>query len=166
MAGLISPTAGRCIRSAIKRRARRQTLPCSSESTQARRRSPLPSSNGIDFSRSEDFGFVGDAFVAQLGDQAPVVGKVLGPVGFKVVRVNVKTGVIRDFAVNFGKENGPASKLESGGLERPLSVRFDKAGRSLYVVDFGVMTMTEKGPEPKQGTGVLWRITRAGKAAG
>lgn len=119
------------------------------------------SSNGMDFSRDPSFGFVGDAFVAQFGDQAPAVGKVMHPVGFKVVRVDVKTGVIRDFAVNLGKDNGPASKLKKGGLERPVSVRFDKAGRSLYVVDFGIMAVDES-VQPKQGTGVLWRITRAG----
>ena len=35
-------------------------------------------------------------------------------------------------------------------------------GDALYVVDFGVMTIGPKGPEPKPGTGVLWRITREG----
>ena len=122
------------------------------------------SSNGIDISRDPSFGHVGDAFVAQFGDQAPDVGKVLHPVGFKVVRVDLKTGVIRDFAVNRGKDNGPASHLKAGGLERPISVRFDRAGKSLYVVDFGVMLMDERGAKPKQGTGALFRITRAASA--
>jgi glucose/arabinose dehydrogenase len=119
------------------------------------------SSNGFDFSRSEAFGHVGDAFVAQFGDQAPGVGKVVHPVGFKVVRVDVKTGVIRDFAVNYGSDNGPASKLKSGGLERPVSARFDRPAAALYVVDFGVLAMDGDQEKPKQGTGVLWRITRA-----
>jgi len=117
------------------------------------------SSNGLDFSRSDAFGHVGEAFVAQFGDMAPKVGKVLSPVGFKVVRVDVRTGVIEDFAVNRGKENGPASRLRTGGLERPVAVRFDPAGRALYVVDFGVMTIGDS-PRPQTGTGVLWRITR------
>ena len=122
------------------------------------------SSNGFDFSRSAAFGHVGDAFVAQFGDMAPDVGKVLAPVGFKVVRVDVRTGVIEDFATNRGKTNGPASRLGSAGLERPIAARFDPSGTALYVVDFGVMTM---GPHPKPafGTGVLWRITRAGNGA-
>ena len=59
---------------------------------------------------------------------APGVGKVLSPVGFKVQRINVKTGVINDFAVNKGRKNGPASKLKKGGLERPLALRFDRTG--------------------------------------
>lgn len=118
------------------------------------------SSNGFDFSRSNAFGFEGEAFVAQFGDMAPEVGKVLAPVGFKVVRVNVNTGVIRDFATNKGRKNGPASWLKSGGLERPVSVKFDAAGQALYIVDFGIMKVTEKGPEPQTGTGVIWKITK------
>jgi glucose/arabinose dehydrogenase len=119
------------------------------------------SSNGLDFSRSAQFGHVGEAFVAQFGDQTPVTGKTLAPVGFRVVRVDVTNGRIEDFAVNRGDESGPASKVGGGGLERPVAVRFDRTGQALYVVDFGVMLMSEKGPEPKPGTGVLWRITRA-----
>jgi glucose/arabinose dehydrogenase len=118
------------------------------------------SSNGLDFSRNPAFGHVGEAFVAQFGDQAPVAGKTLAPVGFKVVRVDVTSGVITEFAVNRGRTNGPASLLGHGGLERPLAVRFDPGGTALYVVDFGVMTMTERGARPRPETGVLWRVTR------
>lgn len=121
------------------------------------------SSNGLDFSRSEAFGFAGHAFVAQFGDQAPVTSKVFGPVGYKIVRVDVKTGDLNDFAVNLGEDNGPASKLGTGGLERPVAVRFDPSGESLYVVDFGVLAMSEKGAAPREGTGVLWRIRRSGR---
>jgi len=120
------------------------------------------SSNGIDFSRSKEFGFEGEAFIAQFGDQAPTVGKVLHPVGYKVVRVNVNTGVINDFAVNKGKENGPGSLLGSGGLERPVAVRFSPDGNALYVVDFGVMLMSSEGAKPQSETGVIWKITRRG----
>lgn len=119
------------------------------------------SSNGIDFSHNPRFGHVGQAFVAQFGDMAEGVGKVLDPVGFRVVRVDPETGRIDPFAVNKGEDNGPASYLDSGGLERPIDVRFNRDGSALYVLDFGVMTMTEKGPEPRQGTGVLWRISPA-----
>jgi glucose/arabinose dehydrogenase len=118
------------------------------------------SSNGFDFSRSDDFGFKGEAFVAQLGDMAPKVGKVLSPVGFKVVRVNVVNGVIRDFATNKGKRNGPASYLGGGGLERPLSVKFSPSGDAMYVVDFGRIQITEKGPQPQMNSGVIWKITK------
>jgi glucose/arabinose dehydrogenase len=117
------------------------------------------SSNGFDFSRHEDFGFVGQAFVAQFGDMAPPVGKVMSPVGYKVVRVDLSTGIIEDFATNKGKVNGPASWLNKAGLERPVAARFDPSGRMLYVVDFGVMMVKDK-PVPQEKTGVLWRITK------
>jgi hypothetical protein len=118
------------------------------------------SSNGIDFSKSTNFGYTGEAFVAQFGDMAPKVGKVLFPVGFKIVRVNVNTGTVRDFAVNKGKRNGPATWLKRGGLERPVSVKFDPSGNALYVVDFGILKMTAQGPQPQMSTGVIWKITK------
>lgn len=118
------------------------------------------SSNGMDFSSSEAFGYKGELFVAEFGDMAPTVGKVLNPVGFKVLRANVQTGILEDFAVNKSKKNAPASKLKKGGLERPLSVKFSPDGKALYVTDFGIVKMTKKGPEPQVGTGVIWKITR------
>ena len=84
---------------------------------------------------------------------------MLAPVGFKVVRVDIETGVIEDFAVNKGKTNGPSSWLHTGGLERPVAARFNRSGETLYVVDFGVMSVTER-PVPQKQTGVLWRITK------
>lgn len=122
------------------------------------------SSDGFDFSFAPEFGYVGQAFVAQFGDEAPTTGKVMRPVGFKVVRVDVDTGVIEDFAVNRGDKNGPASKLGSGGLERPLSARFDPTGKSLYVVDFGVLTQDD-GAHPEPKTGCVWRIYRIADAS-
>jgi glucose/arabinose dehydrogenase len=124
------------------------------------------SADGLDFSRSEEFGHVGDAFVALLGDEAPATGKSLHPVGFKVVRVNTKEGTLHDFAVNKGRKNGPASKLGSGGLERPVAVRFSPQGDSLYVVDFGVMPHDKKGARPQRGTGAIWRITKTAARSG
>ena len=122
------------------------------------------SANGFDFSRNTAFAPVGHAFVAQLGDMVPGVGKTLAPVGFKVVRVDARTGVVRDFAVNRGALQGPASWGGHGGLERPVAARFDPAGTALYVVDFGVLTSDQRGNYPRQGTGAVWRITRVGGA--
>jgi glucose/arabinose dehydrogenase len=122
------------------------------------------SADGFDFSRSAEFGYVGEAFVAMFGDESPAVGKTLDPVGFKVVRVDTKTGISADFAVNRAEKKGPASKVGGGGLERPVAVRFDPSGRSLYVVDFGVLTHSETETKPRQQTGTIWRITRQGAA--
>lgn len=116
------------------------------------------SADGFDFSRSERFGHMGEAFVALLGDESPATGKTLHPVGFKVVRVNIHNGVIEDFAVNRGPKNGPASKIGGGGLERPVAARFDRDGNALYVVDFGVILHDRQGAHPQKGTGVIWKI--------
>lgn len=118
------------------------------------------SSNGMDFSTTDEFGFKDWAFIAQLGDMAPNVGKVLGPVGFKVVMVDVENGIIKDFAVNKGKKNGPASKLKKGGFERPVAVKFSPDGKSLYVVDFGIIEITEGETISHKETGILWKITK------
>ncbi len=120
------------------------------------------SADGFDFSNNPAFGYQGEAFIAEFGDMAPGVGKVLAPVGFKVVRVNVKTGVAEDFAVNKGKKNGPASWLGKGGLERPADTKFDPSGKALYIVDFGILKMTEKGAQPQMNTGVIRKITKEG----
>jgi len=118
------------------------------------------SANGFDFSRSPTFGHVGQAFVAEFGDQAPTTGKTLHPVGFRIVRVDVASGHIEEFAANKGDKVGPASKVGGAGLERPVAAKFDPSGNALYVVDFGVMLMDRTGPKPQEKTGVLWRITR------
>lgn len=120
------------------------------------------SADGIDFSTNAEFGHVGDAFVAEFGDQAPSTGKLLAPVGFKVVRVDVTTGRIEDFAVNKGKKNGPSTRTKREGLERPIAVRFDNTGKALYVVDFGVLREDRDGSHPEEFTGALWKIEATG----
>lgn len=50
--------------------------------------------------------------------------------------------------------------MNGAGLERPITVRFNPAGDALYVVDYGVLAMSEQGPSVRKHTGVLWRITR------
>lgn len=70
------------------------------------------------------------------------------------------TGVINEFASNKGKRNGPASWLKKRGLERPVSVKFDKPGTALYVVDFGILKTDDKGSHPQIKTGMIWRISK------
>ena len=118
------------------------------------------SANGLDVSRSAAFGFEGDVFIAEFGDNVPAVGKALAPVGYKVVRIDPETGTVHDFAANRGGTNGPASWLGTRGLERPIAARFSPDGEALWVVDFGVMTMRGGTYGPRPGTGVLWKITR------
>jgi glucose/arabinose dehydrogenase len=117
---------------------------------------------GLDFSRSDTFGHRGDAFVALFGDQTPATGDLLAPVGFQVVRVETGTGIVHEFAANRGDEVAPGSHEDGGGFERPVAVRFDPSGESLYVVDFGILTETDEGSRPVERSGCLWRIRRGG----
>ena len=91
--------------------------------------------------------------------------KSVTPAGFKVMRVDMKTGQIHDFAVN--KRTGPASKLFHGGFERPSHCQFGPDG-NLYIVDFGIIHIApERGAIRQQmDTGTLWRIRRTSGTAG
>ncbi|MBW3560739.1 MAG: PQQ-dependent sugar dehydrogenase [Proteobacteria bacterium] len=115
--------------------------------------------NGFDFCRSADFGFEGDAFVTLFGDIAPVTARPSTPRGFKVVRVEMKTGRVHDFAVN--KIAGAASQLPHEGFERPSHCQFGPDG-ALYVVDYGEVHIAPEvgGIRMKKQTGTLWRIRR------
>jgi glucose/arabinose dehydrogenase len=121
--------------------------------------------NGLDFCRDEGFGHCGDAFVTLFGDLTPVTARLTTPSGFKVVRVDMRTREVVDFAVN--KINGPASRLPHAGFERPSHCQFGPDG-NLYVVDFGEVSIApEKGGiRVWENTGALWRIRRTEGRAG
>lgn len=116
--------------------------------------------SGLDFSRSSAFGYANEAFIAEFGDTAPRSGKLLTPSGFDVIRVDVPSGLSHVFAANkLGP--GPASKIKTAGLERPIAARFDPSGATLYIVDYGVVTVSgDLQLQRHPNTGVLWKITR------
>jgi glucose/arabinose dehydrogenase len=115
--------------------------------------------NGFDFCRAPSFGFEGDAFVALFGDLAPVTTRAVSPRGFKVVRVDMRTRKVVDFAVN--KIAGPASKLPHAGFERPSHCQIGPDG-ALYIVDWGEVEIAPErgGVRMQKGTGTLWRVRR------
>lgn len=107
----------------------------------------------FDFSTSPRFGFEGDAFVAQFGVAAPVTGRPNGMPGFKVVRANIRSRQVHDFLVI--NNPGPGGT----GPSRPVDAKFDPAGESLYIVDFGVLQGNLSGVIPWARSGSLWRIS-------
>lgn len=116
---------------------------------------------GFDFAPAR-FGFAGEAFVAQWGNAFPATYQEPDLHGFDVVRLNLKTGQSEVFARN--KRPGPASLYDgSGGFERPVMVRFGPDG-AMYVLDWGFLDVTRKGPYHVPHGGVLWRISREGTA--
>jgi glucose/arabinose dehydrogenase len=128
---------------------------------------PHAAANGLDISPGGAFGFEGQAFVALFGDLAPITTpRLMTPVGFKVVRVDLDRREIVDFAVN--RIQGPASKLPHDGFERPSHCVFGPDG-ALYITDFGEIEIAPEkaGIRIQAGTGSVWRIRRvAGEPAG
>ena len=117
--------------------------------------------SGLTFSPGGEFGFTGDAFLAEYGTFAPVTtGVNVLPVGFRVVRLDMKTREVHDFATN--ELPGPAYINQQNGFNRPPDVLFGP-DRSLYVVDWGASTLNDTGLVLVPGTGVVWRIYRDGQ---
>lgn len=117
---------------------------------------PHSAANGFDFSPSDKFGFAGDAFIAMFGSFTPITtGPNVELSGFSVARLDMKNGEVSSFASN--KVPGPAYLNMQGGFNRPSDVIFGPDD-SMYVVDWGAATLSEKGLELKPETGVVWRI--------
>lgn len=126
---------------------------------------PHAGPNGVNFCRSAEFGFEGDAFVALFGDITAVTARRATPVGFKVVRVDITNRRVVDFAVN--KIIGPSAKPPHSGFDRPSHCAFGPDG-ALYIVDWGeIQIAAEKGGiRMPKGSGSLWRIRRTGEQIG
>ncbi|HWI64984.1 MAG TPA: PQQ-dependent sugar dehydrogenase [Symbiobacteriaceae bacterium] len=114
--------------------------------------------SGFDFAPA-GFGYEGQAFIAQWGSAFPATNQHPAPVGFDILRVDPRTRKTEVFARN--TEQGPASLTGGGGFERPAVARFGPDG-ALYVLDWGHLSVTRKGPYHVPYSGVLWRISRDG----
>lgn len=112
----------------------------------------------MDFCRSDAFGHRGRLFACEWGTLAPLNSPNPDDLqnGFKVIAVDVATGTAEDFVRNV--RPGPSSAQGLAGIERPVDCKFAPDGRSLYVLDFGVVRVEEAGMFSYAHTGVLWRI--------
>jgi glucose/arabinose dehydrogenase len=118
---------------------------------------PHAASQGFTFAPSE-FGLSeDDILIANWGSLVLFQADEADPPGFNIARVNLETGDISIFAEN--KSGKPASMENSGGLERPLRVRFGPDG-ALYVVDWGVMEFKPPEHMARLNTGVIWKIAK------
>jgi glucose/arabinose dehydrogenase len=117
---------------------------------------PHSATMGFDFNYHSDFGPIGDVYIAEFGSGAPGTtgGKPLPDVGHRVSRISLKTGAIRNFAIN--RSGKAASHGSGGGFERPIDVVFGPNG-DMFVLDMGIQGKGE-GFVPK--TGVIWKITK------
>jgi glucose/arabinose dehydrogenase len=132
-------------------------------------RPPHTACTKIDFARRE-FGFEGEMFMAEFGEATPVTGESVGPRGHQVVRVDPRTKQVEMFVRTKKSALGPKDMeyVATAGLKRPMDVRFSPDGSALYIVDLGAfvaLPLTVPLPQPFEGTGVIWRVTKEGAKA-
>lgn len=99
-------------------------------------------------------------FVAVFGDGQPLTQDLREQVSTGVILVNPADGSYSWFIKNKSK---PRAGRKGDGLKRVIDVKFSKDGRSLYILDFGVLEFTDLAPNAIPNTGVLWRITAVEK---
>lgn len=99
----------------------------------------------------------GAVYIAQFGSAFPATAQDPLISGFDVIRVDPRTGRQDQIARN--RRGGPQSWDRSGGLERPVAVRWGPDG-ALWILDYGRLQVTRKGPWVVPQTGVLWRMSR------
>lgn len=117
-----------------------------------------PGLGGLDFSPGEPFGFGGDAFVAASGRLGGGGASRASerPRGFRVLRVDMKTGESHDFIRT--EDDGPPPPGQAS-LQQPVDAFFGP-DRALYVVDMGWASVASPGRTAVPGTGAVWRISR------
>lgn len=116
---------------------------------------PHSATMGFNFSNNPDFGFDGEAFIAEFGAIIPTNTGEEQPygVGHRVSTINMENGEINTFAINYS--GLPANRTNGGGFERPIDAVFGPDG-ALYIADYGIFT----AEGPVQNTGVIWKVVR------
>lgn len=108
--------------------------------------------------------FRGSLIVALAGDRAPFgTGgrKLTGPVGFKVVRVDMDAGQVKEFIRNVS--GTPAHMIDRefdngvDALERPCDVKFGPDG-ALYILDMGRMQVKSGKEVCDPHSGQIFRL--------
>lgn len=139
---------------------------------------PHSAATQLESSRSDEFGFKGDLFLAFFGHMAPMTGKVEGGhAGHRVVRIDPESKSQEVFFTQAGhggekssghgnhgsddhsaKGNGGGEgETTTAGPRRLVDVRFSPEGQAMYIVDFGTMVI-KKEPVPVPKTEVIWRV--------
>lgn len=107
-----------------------------------------------------------EILLAEFGTVQTFSTKGPNPPGFKVSRVDLRTGETEPFIWNKSGRPASASKgndPQGGGLERPLRPSWGPDG-ALYLADFGVFDTYPKKKTSFANTGVIWKVTRASSA--
>jgi glucose/arabinose dehydrogenase len=123
----------------------------------------------FDFSISDSFGYIGHIFLAEFGSATPITGDPNPTPGYTVIRIDPDTKETQPFLSNSALGPEGMEHVITKGPRHPVEAKFSPDGRSLYVVDIGVIygDVAAAGPFPLPvpGSGVIWRITRTGEDA-
>lgn len=132
-----------------------------------------PTNAGVtkfDFSTNSSFGFKGQMFLTEVGSVTPITGDKMNGTGYVVLRIDPATKESTPFLQNRSSVTAGGDVMATPGPRRPVDARFSPDGKTLYVVDIGVIgaDLAAAGPfpSPKPGTGVIWRITKDGESFG
>jgi glucose/arabinose dehydrogenase len=104
--------------------------------------------------------FRGNVIVALSGDRAPFAtgGRPLvGPQGFKVMRVDLDSKQTSDFVYNTRRMPLSMTPKAGDALERPIDVKIGPDG-ALYVLDFGQLEVKNGRERVKAKTGRVFRL--------
>ncbi|ACL62919.1 glucose/sorbosone dehydrogenase-like protein [Methylobacterium nodulans] len=110
------------------------------------------SANKFDFSTDDQFGSVGDLFVAETGSFVPVTG-AQDLVGYKVVQVDRDTGTVSDFITH--TSNTVDDIFDPNGFNKPIDIKFQDS--TMFIVDFGVFEPGLNLAQPE--TGKVWILS-------
>lgn len=95
-------------------------------------------------------------FVAVFGDAQPLTENLKELVPTGVVNVDPETGKYSWFVKN---KDQPRAGRSGGGFKRLIDVKFGPDGKTLYLLDFGVIEFTGMAPNAIPSSGVLWKIS-------
>ncbi len=115
--------------------------------------------------------YEGGVLVALWGDRAPFSTSdrpMSTPLpGYRIVRVDLdnRIGEIENFIYNTRGGPASASADSSGGVERPIDVKFGPDG-NLYILDFGRATMKHGHLQTESGTGKIFVCLPASQSIG
>jgi glucose/arabinose dehydrogenase len=122
------------------------------------------------------FGDANHLYVAVFGPMTPMTGtddQTLPEPA--VLRIDPRTRSVEPFFTNIDSQRtwnmAEATRRAdvmplsfSAGIRRPVDVAFSPDGTTLYVVDIGALAVRPTRvptPDPRPGTGVIWRIVRS-----
>ena len=95
-------------------------------------------------------------FVAAFGDGQPLTQDTNRQAPSGVLVVDPESGNYDWFVKTRHKAR---AGRRGDGLKRTIDVKFDKDGKALYVLDFGVWEFADMAPNAIPKSGVLWKIS-------